>query len=86
MANICILISWEREMTLDDITFFYIFKGDRLPQTKSYDPDAAYVIRGCFLRYGWSSSELLSSSTEVMEILGPYLDGAGPGDSDINKR
>ena len=73
-------------MTLDDITFFYRFKGDRLPQTKSHDPDAAHAIRGCFLRYGWSSSELLSSSTEVMEILGPYLASARPRDSGTNKR
>jgi hypothetical protein len=76
-------------MTLDDITILYEYKSDRLPQTKSHDRDAADAIRGCFLRYGWSSSELLSSSTKVMEILGPYLQlnaGDGPGDSNTNKR
>jgi len=73
-------------MTLGDITIFYGYKRARLPQTKSHDRDAAHAIRGCFLRYRWSSSELLSSSTKVMEILGPYLTGARPGDSDTNKR
>jgi hypothetical protein len=45
----------------------------------------------CFWRYGWSSSEFLSSNTKVFEMLRPYLRtkrqhaGDGPGDS-TNKR
>ena len=68
----------------------YAYKRDKLSdldkQTRSHDPDASYAIAEFFLAYGWSFSELLSSSTRVMEILRPNLSD-GPGDTEsINKR
>jgi hypothetical protein len=77
-------------MTLDDITIFYAYKRNELPQhkqTESHDPDAACAIENCFLAIGWSSQELLRSETKVMVILRlyqskrPHAD-EGPGDSE----
>lgn len=64
-------------MTVEDITLVYEYKRVILPRldtlTRLHDPDAAHTIMDCFLGYGWSLSELLSSSTKVMELLTPYL-------------
>ncbi|KAF4637521.1 hypothetical protein G7Y89_g549 [Cudoniella acicularis] len=78
--------TWERVMTLDDITLVFKYKEDRLPafykQTRLHDPDASCAIWDCFLAYGCSSWELQHSETSVMTLLRSYLQSKGPHTGD----
>jgi hypothetical protein len=69
-------------MTLDDITYIFAYRRDKLPHldelVRSHNLAVSGAIVDCFVGYGWSISGLLDSHTKVMKILKHYFSHKRP--------